>query len=435
MITEKIKWIIDSKKNKYDYQFSIDFVHSFGLKCDSVGWCSMPIKSEKDFELLEKIREKAKEVNGKTRLYYAKEEMGIDTEWYILKPSKEVDFEYEKGVKAYKLTPSNHMAEACDLIIVSEAFINACKEFKGAQFCYVKDIGRFKAKPHYYILPNESAKYELGLGKRFIGRYKKNKKEYEAIDTFGGNLSRIASCFDEIEHIDIPIMITKDDEPEADFCYIAYEDCAKKYFLIRKRVANKLLGKNIVKKNELVPVRYCDKKKHKNMLYKCKPRELYNMEVLAQWEKDKEKLESKKKPIFEPNEKLALQLLRKAKKERGEDFNRALSKVFLESISNDLAVLSPVFKVTNGCELNDETTLFAYNEIERETKEFFEELKNEEALLDDMPELLSSKAIGKTTNGDTILLLSDSSIMRFDHEDAYLSEKFNTVWQFIFEEI
>lgn len=435
MITEKIFWIIDSKKNKFDYQFSIDFVHSFGLKCDCVGWCTMPIKSEKDFELLEQIKEKAKALNVKTRLYYEKKETEIEAEWYILNPRKEVDFEFEKGVKAYNLTPNDHIAEACDLIIVSEKFMNACKNFEGAKFAYVKDIGRFKSKPHYYILPNESAKYELGLGKRFIGSYKKNKKEYEAIDSYGGNLSRIASCFDEIEHLDIPIMITKEDEPCGDFCYIAYEDCSQKYFLVRKKVAEVLLNRNIVKKSELAPVRYCDKKAHKNMLYKCKPRELYSKEILAQWEKDKEKLESKSKPIFEPNEKLALQLLRKAKKERVEDFNRSLSKVFLEKIEDDLAILSPIFKITNGCYLNDEICLFSYNEIERETKEFFEHLKDEEQLVKDMPELLTAKAIGATADGDKILLLNDLSVMRYQHEDAYLSEKYKSIWEFIFEMI
>lgn len=60
-IKEEIRFITDGPFKEYDYTEQIDFVHSFGLKCDCVGWTEVEIKSEDDLELLKRIREKADE--------------------------------------------------------------------------------------------------------------------------------------------------------------------------------------------------------------------------------------------------------------------------------------------------------------------------------------------------------------------------------------
>lgn len=57
--TEKIDWILDKNdtplgKNEL-YQQNIEFVHSLGLKCDCVGWCSLDLSHPKTREILDKI--------------------------------------------------------------------------------------------------------------------------------------------------------------------------------------------------------------------------------------------------------------------------------------------------------------------------------------------------------------------------------------------
>lgn len=433
---ETVHWIIGGLDKMDKYDKAIEFVHSFGLKCDCVGWCTVKLENEKDFELIERIKEKANALKGRTRIVYERKILDEDTEWYMLDPKKEVEYEWKSGIKAYKLPPSENIAEAGTSLVVSQKFVDFCSEqnYTGVTFAYIPDIGRYQAPTFYIVIPDEVPKFEFGCGRCFTGNYKHNKKLYEKIDSYGGNMSRIASCFNSVEFVDLPIFITKEGEPKADFCYIIYQDKAAEYYLIRKKVANALIDNKIIKRSDLVPVPYCDAK-DKELLYEVKKSPIIDQEVLDYWEKNRDKFEKKKKPSFVPSEKLALQLLRKAKKERGEDFNRSLSKVFLEKIEDDLAILSPIFKITNGCYLNDEICLFSYNEIERETGEFLELLKDEKQLVEDMPELLTAKTIGTAADGDKILLLNDSTIMRYQHEDAYLSEKYKSIWEFIFETI
>ncbi len=59
-IEEKITWIIDGVDKADEYDKAIDFVHSFGLKCDSVGWSSLKLSDEKSFDLIKKIKAEQK---------------------------------------------------------------------------------------------------------------------------------------------------------------------------------------------------------------------------------------------------------------------------------------------------------------------------------------------------------------------------------------
>ena len=66
--TEKLLWILDKDTEEYGYdeekfRINIDFVHSLGLKCDCVGWCSIDLGDPKTEFYLEKITAFCKE-NG-----------------------------------------------------------------------------------------------------------------------------------------------------------------------------------------------------------------------------------------------------------------------------------------------------------------------------------------------------------------------------------
>ena len=60
--TEQISWILDApvrpktlQEQEEKFQKNIDFVHSLGLKCDSVGWSKLDLASPRTEEIFEKI--------------------------------------------------------------------------------------------------------------------------------------------------------------------------------------------------------------------------------------------------------------------------------------------------------------------------------------------------------------------------------------------
>lgn len=426
MIKEEITWKIDNIDKPDEYQNAIDFVHSFGLRSDCVGWCSLTINGEKDFELLKLISEKAKQKKGRTRCYYKKTETGIETDWYILRSNRKCDYEYESGIKAYRLTSNDSIAMADEIVIVNQGFVDFCtsKAYSGVEFAYMRDIGRYQANTYYALIPNENIKIATNIGISFAGKSKK----YESIDYYNGNLWRISKYFDEMELIDYPIMISKEDEPKSDFCYVAYSDFAYYDVLVRKSVADELIKNKLISKSNLIPVRYCDSNTQKNLLCKCAKKEVISKETLDFWKENRKEFEKKKKPLYKPCEKEALRILRRAKRERPEDFEKPLSKIFAEQISDKLSNLKAIYKISNGFYINEEIYILPFLDIEHETKDFFKNTNDDFTA----SEFKGCYIIGQVANGDKVIYRYDGSVVVFDHEDYYNSKKYNSIWEFIF---
>lgn len=435
MLREKISWIVDCLDKSDEYHKSRAFVHSFGLKCDSVGWCSMEIKDDKDIELIEEIGEKIREVGGRGRCCYEKEEFDVDTEWYLLKPSASCEYEYERGIKGYKIAKKNHMADAGDFIVANQKFVDYCVEnqFSGVDFVFVKDIGRYKSDTHYAIIPTDCVLKATSFAIELPTIHNIARRNIcEKIDELGGNLVSISKSFKTMQFVFIPIMISKDDENENDFCYVAYEEYGRVDTLVRKKVADKLLENNLVKKSELVAVRYCDLEKHKELMANCRKNEFIEADTIKEWAKNREKYEKKNKPVFTPNEKDAVKKLRKAKKERPEDFDKGLKTKLLEEMDDSLVVLKSIYKISNGCFLDDEFELFKYELIQSETAEFFEDNSSDEVVFEEL-QLNNSHIIGRVMNGDSIIIRQDKSVIIYDHEDPFNSVVYDNIWGLLFD--
>ena len=69
------------------------------------------------------------------------------------------------------------------------------------------------------------------------------------------------------------------------------------------------------------------------------------------------------------------------------------------------------------------------------TNGFLAELRKEETILEELPQLDNSLVIGGTANGDTILLLTNGKILRYNHEDPTLSQEWNTVFEFFYDNL
>ena len=73
--------------------------------------------------------------------------------------------------------------------------------------------------------------------------------------------------------------------------------------------------------------------------------------------------------------------------------------------------------------------------MENMTEEFLADLCKEETILESMSQLNNPLVIGGAANGDTILLLTNGKVMRYDHEDPTLSQEWNSVFEFFYDNL
>ncbi|MBR5186865.1 MAG: hypothetical protein IKW18_00205, partial [Clostridia bacterium] len=133
-----------------------------------------------------------------------------------------------------------------------------------------------------------------------------------------------------------------------------------------------------------------------------------------------EKLKRTERPLRLISEKDALKLLRLAKKERKEDFKKALPKAKFDGIAEtSYAPVLPYYMIANGGYLSDEYELLPYDIATEENILFTEELLTEE-LLEIKPDGI---VIAKCPDGDKVLLCTDGKVIRFSHEEPVATEE------------
>ena len=84
---EELIWILD-KTNKFineemKYKLNIDFVHSLGKKCDSVGWSTLKMEEPDSDKILDEIKKFCKEDGWRARGWYTRTYTG-ESDWYEL---------------------------------------------------------------------------------------------------------------------------------------------------------------------------------------------------------------------------------------------------------------------------------------------------------------------------------------------------------------
>ena len=322
---------------------------------------------------------------------------------------------------------------------VSEKFVDACKQLDltGADFAWITDKGRFDAPAYFYILPEKGfRRYTLDYGdefekpKKYTPAYKRFLKNCRQVDSDGSHMTEIAESFQKFYIVDLPKLLDQKEAPDTDFAYAGTDA------LIRKSAAEALIANGVLKWSDLMPAVFFDEKTHDRLIRVSEMDEYMPDFIRETQAKAYEKWKKKTRPAYEPKEKDTIKMLRSAKKEMPDSYEKALKKVVLETLVDEpFSWLAPYYKVSNGGAINDEIDFLPYEAVEEATAEFLEELHEDEIVLADMPELESAVVFASAANGDAILLKADGSVMRYDHEDPYLSNEWETLAQFFFDEI
>ena len=456
---EKLLWILDENPatgrgyNEEKVRENIAFVHSLGLKCDCVGWCELDLGGPKAEVYLEEIAAFCKSRDFWARGWYTRTYTDTQSSWYKLGTARIPEDSWSLceisawdgeavrilgSVKAYMLEP--HSPKDWHRPIparVKDALTEM--EIPDLTFCWIKDVGRYESGQYFHLYAHSPLpRYYSDRGLKYEIRTDvatEYPKTWERILALGGMLPKVASVFYDL-HISLPDCYNAADLPEGGLAEVynplTFTQHLVDTLLIREDVARKLLDTKAISPRDLSPVPIVEDCPPGYWEEISRPRPEPSADFIAAREKERIKLEAKPRPRRAITEKQALSALRKAKKERKEDFQKAMPKAAAEALADTLyAPLAPYYAVANGGELSDEYEFLPYARSLEETTIFEEELAAED-LLETPPK---GSVIAICPDGDRILHLTEGSVIRFSHEVPEVIMTWPTLSQFVYDAI
>ena len=445
-IIETLDWILDND-NKHifgdeEYRLNIEFVHSLGLKCDCVGWSKLKLQNPRTDEILSAIDSFCKKNGWKARGIYTRTYSDYSSDWYEMVPSafkdntlcdcnNEYESEHGEKVSVFSLRAYHELRPSpkwwYESILVPERFRDACTRhhITDVDFCWARDKGRYQAEQYFHLYCNQQVP-AIAEGKNLT------IEDRDKIDALGGYLPKIADIFYNLQSIVLQDCYMESDMPN---CSIALAYCPKTFsyygknnFLIHKSFAQILLQEKAISESDLKPAMVVKELPRGYTLSHTVMPDRPIMSCLQKSIEEYEKLKKTDRPLRLISEKDALKLLRIAKKERKEDFQKALPKIKSDDISETrYAPVLPYYLIANGGNLSDEYELLPFDKAVKENALFAEELLAEE-LLETKPDGIVFAAC---PDGDKILLCSDGKVIRFSHEEPISIEEWTSLAQFV----
>ena len=438
-IVEKIEFsLVPQDFYNADWDFEDErarrFAKELGFKPDSAGDCQNVTPT---LDLINSIIEKAERENGKVGIgYNLSLSYDYDTEWYIAEGEpkggylecSEWDEEKIGELKAYAM-PSNirFTTVGCHMFtIFREDIVSAITDagFKGVDFVWQRDIGRYKAKqyfaaypqkmlPHFYCYRDENlSKSDIADLPEHVMLIHNNNKEF--------------AC-------DLPLAVDKKTLPETDcdFVGISTRDfCGT--LLIRKNCRDFLIEKGLAKITDFEPVLVVDKWD----FLKARPYRKRKLEnnycAITEEQKELRYVEylkhlKKEKPIRVATENIALKELRLAKREDPDSFGKRTSEKILQSVLDERLI--PYYKVANGGSISDEYEFLSVSESIEENNDFYID-RSEDCII---PK--GAVVFGKAADGEYILLLPDGKVVRYQQDELQTAIEWPCLAAFFLEEI
>ncbi|MBE6564761.1 MAG: hypothetical protein E7655_05780 [Ruminococcaceae bacterium] len=450
-----------------------DFVHSLGLRCDTVGWCHVEADKTDIPWLLDEIERFCKQEGFLARGGYGCSYEGVESDWFeVSRWAPEVpglsDY-IEDGlysIHAYK----NHgrpffMGVTFQVPpVVSERFRDVCLQngIPDLRFSRVIDTGRYDASPYFFLFP-QARVTEIAWDKGL--RYSDDKAHYlyrkvpdgclaplyrhmnhlrflctrvphgrfsplyRRLKQLGGFLPRLAEVFYDFQ-FHLPDYYPAKALPETGFAQVYDHD--RDTLLIHKETAELLIAEKLLSPSWLQPALIYDKTPppgYRTDIINDPLWRGYNTEQAAKAEAAYEALQKKQRPPFKATEKQTLTLLRSAKRSRKEDFNQKMRQETADSLADTpLAPLIPFYLVANGCFLDDEYRILPYEETEKATRMLEERLASEE-----YASLPRGPVFCRCPDGDDVILCGDGKVCRISHEVPEVSEEWESLFLFAFE--
>ncbi len=454
---ETLHWILDklekSKVGIIAHDMSderirekVDFVHSLGLKCDCVGWCSLDLSHSGTQGVFDAIAAFCEEKGLNARGYYEKKYVDVESDWFELVPTEIKDNTYgdriytetEEGeqifvssIRAYHeliIAPKSCSREE---IFFPERFRDFLVKYypEAFDFCWVKDLGKYEAAQYFSVygnnlVPRVAVSYDIDK------RFETDANDRTLIDAAGGWLPQLADLFYRLR-ISMEHCYLKSDLPEGGIAYArvpwTYSRVGFYTILFHRDVVEVLLEQKIIPEKCLRPVPVVNELPGGYNLINTEPIERPARRFMDEMLSGYEKIKQASCPVRSISEKDALRVLRQGKRERKEDFSKALAKTkALELAETAYSPLIPYYTVAYGGFLSDEYEFLSHEQALIYNEEFQADLAKEE-LVEDKPEGI---VFAKCPDGDCILLCSNGEVIRFSHECPEILEQWPCLAQF-----
>ncbi|MBQ8584597.1 MAG: hypothetical protein IJ488_08355 [Clostridia bacterium] len=446
--SEELIWILDEPKGwpktleEQDKAIQIRkaFVHSLGLKCDFVGWCKMDLSNPRASEILNSISEFCKENGWRARGLYTRKYLDVESDWYELVPTcfkdntliDRIEIVSANGNKVYtwvisayhELSPMPKMRGGD--IYVPERFRKFCIQNYPDEldFCWVRDKGKYEAEQYFHV-------YGKHLVPQIAVDYCHKTTNAKLIADTGGWLPKISNILHELQQVNLQDCYLSADMPDGGIAYAyipsTFHHLGRYTILLHKDIAQSLLQQKILPSSALRPAPVFESLPGGYSLHKTEAIERPEGQYMSMMLSEYEKLKNKARPVRTVSEKDALKILRINKRERKEDFAKALPKSKSEALLNTgYSALIPYYSIADGCFLSDEYEFLSSVEAIKENEAFQERLSEEE-LLEMKPE---GVVFGRCSDGDVILLCNDGKVVRISHEEPVAIEQWPTPAQF-----
>lgn len=453
--TEELLWILDrvvdgavEMTDLSKEAINIEFVHSLGQKCDFVGWSRLDLSAPEADDILDKIAVFCKENSFATRGVYKRNCIHADSDWFelIYKDCNYDNWSWDRvpaegggecclpTVKAYREQPSEPQLVRGAALCVPERFRDACLRLgiDGLDFCWVKDTGKYAAGQYFAIYPRNAPGHILtDRGLDFFFK-ELTPAVADRLKVLGGYLPRLTTDFRHLM-VELPDMYFASELPPYGivvfFCPSEAGFVGRYKLLIHRHTAELLLAEKAILPKQLRPAPVVDSIPEGYRLSNCSPLTRPTQEHMARQLKAYEALKASPRPQRQVSEKQALSRLRRAKRDRKEDFQKALPKVQAAALEGNYAALAPYYLVVNGGQLSDEYLLLSYEQsIDRSRK--IKAAMDADELLE---QKITGTAIASCSDGDTVLLSEDGKVLRLSHEDPVVYTSWPNLPQFIFD--
>lgn len=441
--TETLIWRLDSSahgaKFEEDLKKSAEFIRSLGLESEGIGWCEVDLSAPETDKMLDQIGQFCKQTGMKANGHYTREYRAADSEWYRLKfdafrghetsdtfetvkDARGKDMQLEK-VRAYTLTGG--FKESQSQHCVPASFMDACiaNNFNDLRFCWLRDVGRYAGTQYFAVLPEKRVEQVMGdfdYGwKSSSSALMKLKPMYKTMVKLGGKLPKLAEIFGEID-ISLPNSYQKDDMPYTNFAYayVPQSGLPKNDLLIDRQAAEKLIACGALHENQLEPVCVCDTPISGYTVKKTAEKPFPTDAVLAERMDEYKTYISKEHPARTINENEAVKLLKLAKNERAEDFEKPLPKKRRdELIGTEFAPLIPYYSVCGSGYLCDEYRLLDISEAKEET-----------ARLNELG--IEGTAVVECGDTDMVLLTPNGKVVQIEHDEPEIINSWDSLAAF-----
>ncbi|MBQ6655642.1 MAG: hypothetical protein IJM79_09005 [Erysipelotrichaceae bacterium] len=435
------------KNQNSEIKRQIDFVHSVGQTCNSVGQSELDLQSAVAKYVLQSIEDCCLDNGVSAEGSYRREYDASDSNWCLLRcrqlTTKETRYDIEHVNNDRKLSlPVISAANITDHkprehcwygVFVPDRFRRFClaEGIDCLRFCWVRDFGRYAGEQYFSVLPDQMIPRRLEFKDSWRGPLARALKK-DAVRQLGGILNRVAEIFTSLDMETEPCYL-EEDMPEEGIGYICsrgLETTRDLRLLIRRDIAERMISEGVLSPSSLKPVAVLKEPYPGSRIIRTVERPFPDEETCLQRLLEYDRMLALNRPQRKATDKIALQLLRRRRENVPEDFGKRMSPRRREEIRKEPYLsLLPYYAFSDGFNIDEagEFHFLSYQQSLQESEAFHRQMLRQQLLDEDK----NATVIALCANGDRVVINESGRVRCFEQETAHFLQEWPDVAEFI----